>query len=517
MKTSDNLFQLIRSLTTSEKRYFRLFASRYGGEKSYMRLFDAIDTQDEYDEAAIRKRLGDDESAGRFSVAKNYLSRLILRSLRSYYADASHKYRAREMLADIELLYERGLFDQAHKVLRALQKLLARLDEPYLEFAGLEFREKLSGFGKEGPERLADIHRERMKVLERLKVRSEFEYLVEALGNICKQFPARGSAEYRKLDELMRHPLLARNLPEEATFNDRKLYLWAHATYRYGRNDIPAALSFIRTLVRLYDDHEEMIESQQSHYVALTENLLILLGFHGYVEEYSEQLERLRERFQSDKPAGNKLSRVRITDRYLHVYYSRSLNLHCSLGEFETAAAMSDDVTAYLEEYPNFSGAGPRLYIRSMLAYAWFGFGDYETSLAWVNSVLSEREPLENRSAYYTARLIEILIHYELGNHELVLSRIRSLSTKLASVNLLGPLDREFLCGMERLINCAADSERSEVLLGLKAALQPIGTPTARFALFHHANVLAWIESRLTKVSFSDICRSRSRKRREEM
>src|SRR5690606_18709603 len=50
MARIDPLFELVRSLTKSEKRYFKLFAQMQGKDKKYLLLFDAIDRLEEYDE-----------------------------------------------------------------------------------------------------------------------------------------------------------------------------------------------------------------------------------------------------------------------------------------------------------------------------------------------------------------------------------------------------------------------------------------------------------------------------------
>ena len=55
MRASDNLHALIKSLTQTEKRFFKLSASIHKGERNYMKLFEAIDKQREYDEVALRK------------------------------------------------------------------------------------------------------------------------------------------------------------------------------------------------------------------------------------------------------------------------------------------------------------------------------------------------------------------------------------------------------------------------------------------------------------------------------
>lgn len=53
MKPSVELFNLIKSLTKSEKRYFKLTSTLQSGEKNYLRLFEAIENQKVYDEEEI--------------------------------------------------------------------------------------------------------------------------------------------------------------------------------------------------------------------------------------------------------------------------------------------------------------------------------------------------------------------------------------------------------------------------------------------------------------------------------
>ena len=56
-KVKEALFELIKSLSKSEKRYFKLLSSRHtiGDENNYVKLFDFIDKQTTYDEGVIFK------------------------------------------------------------------------------------------------------------------------------------------------------------------------------------------------------------------------------------------------------------------------------------------------------------------------------------------------------------------------------------------------------------------------------------------------------------------------------
>ena len=53
MKPSDDLFELIKSLAHSEKRYFKLISSKSVADNLYVKLFDAMDAQIVYDEVHL--------------------------------------------------------------------------------------------------------------------------------------------------------------------------------------------------------------------------------------------------------------------------------------------------------------------------------------------------------------------------------------------------------------------------------------------------------------------------------
>ena len=118
MAYSDDLYQLVRSMTKGEKRRFRLFATRYRQEKIYLRLFDELNRQKEYDEEGLREKFREEAGITQFHVVKNYLYRMIMKSLHTFEQRSSPQAKVEDLITDIRLLYERGLFKQAWKVWR---------------------------------------------------------------------------------------------------------------------------------------------------------------------------------------------------------------------------------------------------------------------------------------------------------------------------------------------------------------------------------------------------------------
>src|SRR5688572_25646962 len=100
MVKKGNLFLLIKSLSKSEKRYFKLFADNGKSDSNYLQLFEAIDKQEEFDEDAIRKKFKGKAFTAQLHVAKIYLSELILKSLRNFHANDSVNGQVLDLIRD---------------------------------------------------------------------------------------------------------------------------------------------------------------------------------------------------------------------------------------------------------------------------------------------------------------------------------------------------------------------------------------------------------------------------------
>ena len=54
MKPSTELHSLIKSLTKSEKRFFKLNSSLQSGDKNYLKIFDFVEKQKKYNEEELK-------------------------------------------------------------------------------------------------------------------------------------------------------------------------------------------------------------------------------------------------------------------------------------------------------------------------------------------------------------------------------------------------------------------------------------------------------------------------------
>ena len=125
MTTSDDLFQLIKSLDQAEKRYFKIYSAQHvkGDQNIYVRLFEAIVAQRRYDEIALVRQFRGETFTKQFSVTKNYLYKIILRSLRSYHSGQDVESVINQELESAKILYGKGLYKKCLKIIRKIKQL----------------------------------------------------------------------------------------------------------------------------------------------------------------------------------------------------------------------------------------------------------------------------------------------------------------------------------------------------------------------------------------------------------
>jgi len=109
MTPSLHLFEHIKLLSPSEKRYFKLCAAAIGGneQSSYLKLFDAIDKMEVYDEKLLKEQFKNERFIKQLSVLKNYLQQAIIKSLLHSNGENFPTTKLQLQVATIELLFEK--------------------------------------------------------------------------------------------------------------------------------------------------------------------------------------------------------------------------------------------------------------------------------------------------------------------------------------------------------------------------------------------------------------------------
>ena len=129
---SNKLYALVKSLSSSERRYFKIFVNKNQKSKDnkYTLLFDAIDAQETYDDEALQQVVYPDQTiqSRKFSELKNYLYELILKSLQAFDEKTSVEYKLKGMLLNIKVLFKRSHFEDCIEMMYKAKKMATKYE-----------------------------------------------------------------------------------------------------------------------------------------------------------------------------------------------------------------------------------------------------------------------------------------------------------------------------------------------------------------------------------------------------
>lgn len=225
---SDALYQLIHSLTRTEKGYVKKYCSRHvlGEGNDYVRLFDAVEALESPDETALKRSLKGSSMLKRLPSVKNYLYQQILEAMRNYHAAKSPEREITENLLDADFLWEKALYDQAMKRVRRAKELAERYDEYAFWLKTISWEKNYRGIIRERPDLASGVDplgQEQERIIAMLSRTIEYEHC----GNLLQHYLILRSNGDRSGDAWIAA------LPSDPLFNDVSMAISRPARLNY--------------------------------------------------------------------------------------------------------------------------------------------------------------------------------------------------------------------------------------------------------------------------------------------
>ena len=275
----DNLFVLVKSLSKSEKRQFKLYVGRLGGntDSKFLALFNFLDKAVKYDESQILKS-GIVKKA-QLSNLKAHLYRQILTSLRLNPSHQNIRVQIREQLDFATILYHKGLYKQSLKILDKSKNLAIENEEKNIAYEIIELEKIIeSQYITRSISSRADELTVQAKELSQLNViASKLSNLsLQLYGILLKTGYVRNDEEHKIVSNYFKARMPKYQI-EELGFREKlwlyKSYLW----YSFLVQDFLQAYKYSSKWVELFYDNENMI---------VLNPVFFLKGNHYYVRSF---------------------------------------------------------------------------------------------------------------------------------------------------------------------------------------------------------------------------------------
>ncbi len=482
MKPTDDLFQLIHSLSKSEKRYFSV---HYAGEKVYQKIFDIIEKQEKYDEMALSDKL----NIRQIHVYKNYLHKLILKSLRSFHAESSESIILFNQLQNFEILFDKRLFKQAKKTLAKCKTMALATQNRDILGEIFQMEQKLVFMMPRQKEEQvrSDFGRQQELLNEKFAIL----WGQQLAYQISRHFYRTGLI----LNEEIKNDIIATNASINEIFNQSNEFLiyrnWIKYLYNFMIGNYPDAFDAAEKFIYIIDHSESVFDlSILSCEVAYSHARCTL------------QLKKINEFFLL-KGSFPEEYLIHLPDGHLagHVIKIMNLYLFYEVGKYQEGLTYLNSILANNKDEVN------EVLIVTYHAAATLHFcsANYKEALWYCNKVINECSPGISDDFYIVNLLMRIIIHFEMKNYEVVEDLIRKIRLPLKKHDFFYPLDEILLSKLQEAMLADTRKKFRQHMQELEREFESLGPKFENATkLKVYFNFKDWIHAKASQTDFAE-------------
>jgi hypothetical protein len=414
---ADKLFQLIKSLSKQEKRYYKLFAEKNRESSNYIKLFDFLSKQKVYNEKKTREYFSNDTFIKQLHVTKNHLYNQILKALSLYHSSFGPESKVKELLNCVEILYHKGLYSQCNSLLEKVEKIATENDLHLAVIEMIDWQSKIAFIAsnlKDLEEFVNSGYNKETKILNILENKSKYRklfYEILILNN--RGIPIRNHLDSMKYEIITNNPLV-QNEDFAISYYSKIMLYHIHSYYNLNKGDIIQSNKYCEQIVVLMEQNPDQIRISPIQYVAALNNYIYSSIHSGKYEQSMHLICKLKN-VCKDYNLSHDLTidlneKIFIRSAYLELeLYKESYEFDKAIILIETLKLKSD----YLFSIPV---NRYKIFLLYNISYTYFILSDYTNALYWINNVLNITETKEPVDIFCFARILNILIHYELNN-----------------------------------------------------------------------------------------------------
>ncbi len=459
MKKSD-LHDLVRSLSKSEKRAFRLQNQRRGGNADYLRLFDLLDGMEIFDVKTLKNAFPGQSSAGQLHVVKNYLREKVLESLRQFHSEISRDAAVKDLLKNVELLFHKELHRQAADELGRAEKITAEFELHTAQIEVSRWKRRLEqALNPHRYDRFAEILEEQARAAEALQNNLQhWRHIVRT----SQHFIAQRAASAPPTEP-----------PPAVSLESKVLYL--NTLYiKNLREDRPAeAEKALLALLEILESQPARVREDPGSYLTTVGNMAAFRTFRG---EGGEALELLRasRRF---------LEKLGIPDRRRPVLkqWARLLNIELEIYRNADAPASFDPFFRETGEFVNHVASKiPADYLLSFhfqLAWVCFLKKDFDAALDWLALPLNDPRRFGGLPNFRFVLLLNLMSHCERRSVHVLRHFVESARRFFKKSGAAAAWEQEMLAFFIK-IGQAAEGDWKGLRRGLQQRLFPEKQPS---------------------------------------
>ena len=500
---SPALYELIKSLTKSEKRYFKIYASRHtiGEVNNGIRIFDFIDQQNEFDEDAVHVHFKGEAFLNQFPITKIRLYEQIINALDAFHANKDTDAQLYKMLHSIKILYSKGLYDHANREITKTKRLAKKHNKIaiLLQIANEEKRIiETRGYQNANFETLKEHSEESKDLTEQQDfynnlwfVKSQLFILLNQSGQVRSEDDV---LEYKKIYEKYQ----AIKQPGNISFENQYLIYHFKSAYYFAILEHENSLSSLKENLAHFKKNKGQFKEYPNQYFSILTNIIHLEARNGNTKAihiYLNELKALPHQLKSSLTEDLEI-------KLFSSINSIELKILNQEGSFEKAIALVPMIKEGMEKYDTELTSSRKAYLAFNLSIAYFGKDEFNQSLKWINLILNSKELDQKEDIISFAHLINLLIHFELKNNALLPYAIKNTKRFLSKRKRTYKFETIFLKHLTKISNAQDKYEIEQLLQNIESEIKELKNDPFESVAFDYFDFHVWLTSKVKNRSF---------------
>lgn len=417
------VIRLIHSLSKAEKRQFKLFTKKQSGNKDYMALFDLIEQKKISNKAALEKEFQQRYPGASLDNTTRYLLKILLDSLIQSRVKEYDFYQLLYGLLKVNILKERNLREEGFKELNKLLDMSLHSQDNMIQY--IFYREKLNylsgnNFHEYSEKKLVALQEKARNNLKNIRNVHEHYSLYELLKfRLIHSGKILSEKNKKQLNDLLLSEMGIVNARIKGNLESIKLHLLFQSYFFTDIGDYKSALKTFHELNRLFEKNVKLLSNPPLDYFSALDGILDSLRTNGLFPEMDFYNLKLKELDQPQYPEYFRF----LVRKTIAVY---RLAMHHALQEYHIAAALIEKFDKSLWEEYCMIDEEKQHELLFYMALTYFYNKEYKKAQKLMNQIILIDKANYDSPVYKAARLLNLIISYEMKDLEYLDYEIRS-------------------------------------------------------------------------------------------
>lgn len=499
MLKSESLIHLINNLTKQEKKEFSLYISNKP-EKDYIFLFRLIDDKKISDPEELKMSFLAAKPASSFNTVVIYLFDLLIDILTRLRTEQDSYYLLFNELLHARVLYEKSMYQECFQVLKKVKEKAVYYENHFalLVAQRLELNYLLTlDFEDMDEQKLLNKQYKMNNTLKSIRQLNEQSSLYELLKyRMINKGASRSLEETQKLDDLVTSEISIVASAGVENFEIKKNHQLFQANYFITVGDYKAAFNSFVELNKLFEENSHLWNNPPVYYLMTVEGMLESLRImHNYegMNYFIEKLTKLSSPSSSFQ--------LNVT----YVIFIYRLFSFIDAGDFDKAGMWIAEHQASLIDKMLLLKEQQQAEMSLYIALIHLGNGEYRKARKRLSAIIG-RGHLYSLPLFRTIRIVNVMIHYELGDVDYIQSEIRSIKREMSKNKGYNLKVESFL--LKFLNYSFADTnrkKRAQIWESMAEEVHALYADKYETQILRKFDFVAWVEAKIFEVPLSDI------------